>query len=82
MLDTFLFDLDGTLLPIDMEKFEKIYFGEMGKFFSDMMEPKKLVECVWTAAKAMVTNLEDKFNEEVFMDEFSKLIDGDINIYR
>lgn len=82
MLDTFMFDLDGTLLPIDMNEFEKTYFGEMGNFFCDIIEPKKLVECVWIAAKAMVDNLENRSNEEVFMDEFSKLIDGDINVYK
>ena len=32
MRDTFLFDLDGTLLPFDIEDFMKIYFGE-GKTF-------------------------------------------------
>jgi len=77
-----MFDLDGTLLPIDMNEFEKTYFGEMGNFFCDIIEPKKLVECVWIAAKAMVDNLENRSNEEVFMDEFSKLIDGDINVYK
>ena len=47
-----------------------------------MIEPKKLVECVWTAAKAMVVNTGNKSNEEVFMDEFSKQIDGDIGLYK
>ncbi|MDD2504058.1 MAG: hypothetical protein PHG58_09485 [Clostridia bacterium] len=35
MLDTILFDLDGTLLPMDMNEFIRIYFGELGKALQD-----------------------------------------------
>ncbi|MGE5676632.1 MAG: HAD family hydrolase [Pseudomonadota bacterium] len=82
MIDTILFDLDGTLLPLDMEKFTEIYFKEMGYMFRDMIEPKLLVKYIWTATQAMVENTEYKTNEEVFMDKFSQLIDGDILEYR
>lgn len=82
MIDTILFDLDGTLLPLDMEKFTEIYFKEMGYMFKDMIEPKLLVKYIWTATQAMVENTEYKTNEEVFMDKFSKLIGGDIYEYR
>ena len=30
-LTTVLFDLDGTLLPMDMDEFLKLYFGLMVK---------------------------------------------------
>lgn len=82
MLDTFLFDLDGTLLPLDMDLFIKIYFGEMGKDFSDIIDPKKLVDLIWEATGEMVRNTEYKTNEEVFMNKFSQLIEGDLDIYR
>jgi len=82
MWDTFLFDLDGTLLPIDMDEFAKIYFEEMGKFFHDMIEPQQLTKYIWTATKAMVNNIENKSNEEVFMDKFQTLIDGDLEAYK
>jgi FMN phosphatase YigB (HAD superfamily) len=82
LLDTILFDLDGTLLPLDMDDFIKGYFGEMGKAFNDMIEADKLISHVWTGTKAMVTNLEKKTNEEVFMDTFEKLIDGDLSTYQ
>ncbi|MGI6585083.1 MAG: HAD family hydrolase [Gracilibacteraceae bacterium] len=82
MTDTILFDLDGTLLPLDIEMFTKIYFNEMGQLFKDMIDPKMLVKHIWTATSEMIGNTEYKTNEEVFMDRFSKLIDGDINSYK
>src|SRR5690554_2394989 len=82
MIDTFLFDLDGTLLPIDMDEFEKTYVNEMGKSFHDMIEPEQLIKHIWTATKAMVSNLEKKPNEKVFMDKFGEIINGDLNIYK
>ena len=82
MLDTILFDLDGTLLPLDMDKFTEIYFKEMGYMFKDMIEPRLLVKHIWTATQEMVENTEYKTNEEVFMDKFSELIGGDIYEYR
>lgn len=82
MMDTILFDLDGTLLPLDMEKFTEIYFREMGYMFKDMIDPRLLAKNIWTATEEMVRNTEHKTNEEVFMDKFSELIDGDISEYK
>lgn len=81
MLNTILFDLDGTLLPLDMERFTNIYFHEMGYMFKDMIDPRLLVKYIWTATEEMVGNTEYKTNEEVFMDKFSKLVGGDISKY-
>lgn len=80
--DTILFDLDGTLLPLDADKFMNIYFGEMGRSFQDMIDPKLLVQHVWSGTKAMISSSENITNENVFMDTFAKLIDGDLNVYQ
>jgi FMN phosphatase YigB (HAD superfamily) len=77
MLDTILFDLDGTLLPLDMEKFVKIYFEEMGRKFHDLIEPKQLASYIWAATEVMTQNVEPRSNEEVFMEKFGQLIEGD-----
>lgn len=82
MLKTIIFDLDGTLLPLDMNKFMHIYFKEMGIAFHDMTDPKKLVDNVWKATDVMIDNLEYRTNEEVFMEAFQKLIDGDLEVYK
>ena len=82
MVDTFLFDLDGTLLPLEMDEFIRIYFSEMGKALSDLIEPKRLAENIWSATRSMVANLEPKTNEAVFMEAFAGLIGGDLSVYR
>lgn len=81
MINTIVFDLDGTLLPLNMDRFMQIYFHEMGLAFQDMIEPKKLVQSMWKAIDEMIDNTEYRTNEEVFMDAFGKLIDGDLKQY-
>lgn len=82
MLDTILFDLDGTLLPLDIDEFIKIYFGEMGKTFQDLIDADRLAGHVWAGTKAMISNLEKKTNEQVFMETFARLTNSDISIYK
>jgi FMN phosphatase YigB (HAD superfamily) len=81
LLNTIIFDLDGTLLPLDMDHFMHIYFKEMGIAFQDMIEPKRLVDNVWNATNVMVNNIEYRTNEDVFMEKFQTLIDGDLDTY-
>lgn len=70
-MNTILFDLDGTLLPMDMILFEKLYFEELAKDFADIMSPKELAKNVWSSTKNMVENTEYKTNEEIFMTDFT-----------
>lgn len=81
-MNTVIFDLDGTLLPLDMEEFTHAYFNEMCITFHDIIEPKQLIDHIWKATGVMVKNLEYRTNEEVFMEAFSKLIDGDLETYQ
>lgn len=81
MLTTILFDLDGTLLPMDFDKFIKVYFYEMGMYFKDIIEPEKLTKFIWIATEAMVKNTDWQTNETVFFDVFSQLINSDVQIY-
>lgn len=82
MITTIIFDLDGTLLPLDMDKFMKIYFEEMGAHFAHIVNPKELVHNIWASTEVMLKNVEDRANEDIFMEDFSKRITGDINIYK
>lgn len=81
MLNTIIFDLDGTLLPMNLDDFAHIYFKEMGIAFQDMIDPNRLVKNVWTATDVMINNTEYRTNEEVFMEKFKTLIDGDLDVY-
>ena len=62
-----LFDLDGTLLPMDIETLFKAYFaGISARLEKHGYDPKKLVEGIWQGMMAMVKNEGTKTNEEVF----------------
>lgn len=67
-----LFDLDGTLLPMDQEVFTKAYFkGLAAKLAPRGYEPKQLIDAIWGGTKAMIKNPGGKSNEERFWEFFS-----------
>lgn len=80
-MNTVLFDLDGTLLPIDMKLFEKIYFEELCVYFKDLLPPDKLIKYIWKSTEAMVKNTELKTNEEVFFENFTLQLGTDLKDY-
>ena len=74
-----LFDLDGTLLPMDQIVFAKTYFGLMAKKLANHgYNPEKLVESILIGTKAMVLNDSGKTNEEVFWDKMVEIYGEDI----
>ena len=74
MITTILFDLDGTLLPMDQEHFVKAYLGGLArKAASRGYDPTKIPEHIWKATGAMYKNDGSLLNEEVFWDAFSLL---------
>ena len=49
-----LFDLDGTLLPMDQDSFVKFYFGGLAKKLAPHgYDPQALIAAIWTGTKAM-----------------------------
>lgn len=77
MRNTFLFDLDGTLLPFDMDQFIDIYFTEMGRHFHDIIDGRILAKHILASTEATVMNLEPLPNEHKFMTHFGGLIGED-----
>lgn len=66
MIKAILFDLDGTLLPMDQNEFVKGYFGGICDWIAPYgYEPKAIVNGIWTATKAMIENDGSRLNEEV-----------------
>ncbi len=66
-----LFDLDGTLLPMDYDGFLKLYFGNLAKRMARYgYDPDELVKNIWTGTKAMVVNDGSCMNETKFWDVF------------
>jgi FMN phosphatase YigB (HAD superfamily) len=82
MRDTFLFDLDGTLLPMDFDHFMKLYFTNLGKFFYQKIDPKELADYVMQATNYMIQTKNHQTNEEKFMEYFGSKIDGDIEAFK
>ena len=75
MLKYILFDLDGTMLPMDQDKFVKFYFQELCKRFCEPldMDDRTLVKSVWKATESMIKNDGSKPNIEAFWKTFAKL---------
>lgn len=72
-ITTVLFDLDGTLLPMDLEEFTKTYFFQLSQKAAPYgYDPKALVAAVWKGTKAMVENDGTRSNEDRFWTCFQK----------
>ena len=68
-----LFDLDGTLLPMDQDEFAKAYLGLLGKrLASKGYEFEKFVKVMWAGVGAMVKNDGSCTNEEAFWRVFAE----------
>lgn len=73
-ITTILFDLDGTLLPMDQDRFTEAYFKMLTqKLLPHGYEPKKLIDSIWVGTAAMVRNTGQQTNEEAFWKKFTEL---------
>ena len=82
-MNTVLFDLDGTLLPIEEEAFTQVYFKELsGKLIPDGFEPRQLIKTVWAGTKCMMANDGTRPNDEVFWAEFARILPCDVESIR
>lgn len=72
MINTILFDLDGTLLAFDQNEFIKLYFAGIEEKFLHHGYPKGVVlNAVFEGVKAMLANDGSISNEQAFWDRFS-----------
>ena len=73
-----LFDLDGTLLPMDQEVFVKAYVkGLAAKLAPLGFEPQKVVDGLWAGTGAMMKNVSGKRNDEIFWQVFCSIVGQD-----
>ena len=55
MIDTILFDLDGTLALMDQDQFIQTYFARLSALASSRgMDSERLVRAIWSGTKAML----------------------------
>ncbi len=68
-ITTVLFDLDGTLLPMDQDEFVNGYFKMLArKMLPYGYEADKLIAAIWKGTAAMVRNDGSRSNEDAFWD--------------
>lgn len=87
MIKAVLFDLDGTLLPLDYEVFFKQYITLIGGHVAHVVTPKLFVKQLLASTAVMVANSDPaQTNEQVFAADFfpklgldQKLIESVLN---
>jgi len=75
-LKAVLFDLDGTLLPMDDQNaFIQYYFSELAKFLVPYgYDPKALIGGVWKGVEHIMRNDGTKTNEQAFWSGFASVL--------
>ena len=74
-ITTILFDLDGTLLPMDQDQFVKYYFGMLAKKLAPHgYDPEQLIQGIWKGTGAMVKNDGSVSNEDAFWNCFNQIM--------
>ncbi len=78
MIKAILFDLDGTLLPMNLDVFIKSYFAGITKKLcpNEPSRAKQLGSALWEATLAMLHNSGERTNEKVFWDSFHTVTNG------
>jgi len=81
-LTTLLFDLDGTLLPFDLDPFMTGYFQALLTRIGHLVDRDKIVKQIWTATHDMVRNENpESTNFDVFRNSFLEstgIVESDI----
>jgi len=78
MITTILFDLDGTLLPMDQELFVKSYLKRLAAFMVPHgYEPETVVDTIWKGTGMMVCNDGSCTNETAFWNYFARVYGED-----
>lgn len=73
-ITTILFDLDGTLLPMDLSVFVEAYFAAL----ATALEPhgyefQTMVDGIWACTRAVMNNSGGESNEEVYWKNFAAI---------
>ncbi|MBN2796128.1 MAG: HAD family hydrolase [Clostridia bacterium] len=80
-MNTIIFDLDGTLLPMDTNHFMKLYRDEITKAFHDFNEHETLFEKIMASVYHTVKNPQGDTNENKFFKHFLNHVDEKIDLY-
>lgn len=72
------FDLDGTLLGMDIDDFMVSYFSRIAAWGARYgLDPRRFVDAIKSGTKAMALSDDDNTNKDVFWEEFYRAYDKD-----
>ena len=78
MIDTILFDLDGTLAPFIQDEFVKKYFYIYSEIVAKLGYSREgFIKAMWTGVDAMLKNDGSSLNMERFWDGFASVLGED-----
>jgi len=80
-MKTIIFDLDGTLLPMETESFTKLYAKALTEAFYDFDDRNKVFKQVMHSVQATVLNKTHETNYNKFFNHFDKHMDKDVDVY-
>ncbi|MEG0322724.1 MAG: HAD family hydrolase [Raoultibacter sp.] len=70
------FDLDGTLLPMDLGEFMQAYFGGLAEYVAARsIDPEEFITGLKAGIKAMASPEDRRLNSEKYWDAFFTMID-------
>jgi FMN phosphatase YigB (HAD superfamily) len=72
MTKAFLFDLDGTLLPLEFNEFIPSYFAGLSIKFIEVFPDGNLADLITVSTDAMVGNDGSRSNSDAFWEDFTK----------
>ena len=83
MYKNFLFDLDGTLLPMDMKYFVKLYVAAFCKTMVPVtkISADALMDAIWTSVGNMARNDGNCLNSDIFWQSMNRCCNRDMRIY-
>ena len=83
MYKNYLFDLDGTLLPMDLQPFIDLYLQAFCQKFAHPLQlpPQTLGQAIWEGAAAMAQNDGSCLNREVFWRAMNRACGKDMRLY-
>ena len=83
MYKNFLFDLDGTLLPMDMKYFIDLYVAAFCKSMVPVtkIESKPLMNAIWTSVAQMAKNDGDCLNIDIFWRTMNSVCRRDMRVF-
>ena len=75
-----LFDMDGTLVPMDMKEFTGGYFKLLCKKLKKYgFDDEVLIKTIWAGTKSMAANDGTMINRDRFWDTFGKYLSGPVD---